>query len=287
MTGHKKLNNNETTMDVITSQRTRPFLKWLGNKYRCLDNILPNFPEGRRLVEPFAGSCAIFLNTSFKTYLLGEKSADLIHLYSFLQQEGAPFIAQAKNYFRPKYNQEAIFYKLRDDFNQATNKRKRALLFLYLNRHGYNGLCRYNLKGGFNVPFGRYDAPYFPEKEMDYFHQKSQGVSFLYADFQDTIKQAKKGDVVYFDPPYAPLSNSANFTGYTHTKFGEEEQHVLANLAQGLANRGIPSLISNHDTPFTRALYQNASVTSFKVQRFISCKGNKRKPVRELLALFT
>lgn len=248
--------------------------------------IMTSLPKGRRLIEPFAGSCAVFLNSRYKHYLLGEKSADLIHLYTHLQEEGADFIQESRQYFKNKYNQEKMFYKLRQEFNATTHPRKRALLFLYLNRHGYNGLCRYNLQGGFNVPFGRYESPYFPEKEMLYFHKKSQGTRFIHADFKDTIKKVKKGDVVYFDPPYAPLSHSANFTAYTHTRFGEQEQRSLAQLSEKLANRGIPVLISNHDTPFTREIYQNASLTSFDVQRFVSCKGEDRKPVKEILALY-
>lgn len=268
------------------STARRPFLKWLGNKYRCINIILAQLPQGQRLVEPFAGSCAVFLNSQYKHYLLGEKSADLIHLYTHLQQEGPDFIQEARQYFKKKYNQEKTFYKLRQTFNATEHPRERALLFLYLNRHGYNGLCRYNQQGGFNVPFGRYDSPYFPEKEMLFFYQKSQGIQFIHADFKDTIRKVKKGDVVYFDPPYAPLSSSANFTAYTHTRFGEEEQRSLALLAEKLANRGIPALISNHDTPFTRKIYRNASLTSFDIQRFVSCKGENRRPVKEILALY-
>lgn len=266
--------------------RQRPFLKWLGNKYRCINIILDTLPEGKRLVEPFAGSCAVFLNTQYKHYLLGEKSADLISLYTCLQQEGPLFIREAKRYFQQKYNEKEAFYSLRQRFNRTRSPKKRALLFLYLNRHGYNGLCRYNQKGGFNVPFGQYNAPYFPEKEMIYFYQKSQGTQFIHADFTDTIKQVKKGDVVYFDPPYAPLSSSANFTAYTHSRFGEREQRQLAELSEKLASKGIPVLISNHDTGFTRDIYKRASLTTFKIQRYVSCKGHERKPVNEILALY-
>lgn len=275
-----------TQSELSAQHRQRPFLKWLGNKYRCIDIILKTLPDGHRLIEPFSGSCAVFLNSHFKRYLLGEKSADLIYLYTCLQKEGLPFIRAAKRYFTPQFNQEAVFYKKREEFNRTEDPRKRALLFLYLNRHGYNGLCRYNRQGGFNVPFGRYDSPYFPEKEMIFFHSKSQGIRFIHADFKETIKRAKKGDVVYLDPPYAPLTDSANFTAYTHTRFGEDEQRVLANMAQRLADRGIPVLISNHDTPFTREIYQNATLKTFDVQRFVSCKGHARQSVKELLALY-
>ena len=137
----------------------RPFLKWLGNKYRHIDKLLRLLPDGKRLVEPFAGSGAVFLNTSFNHYLLGEKNADLVSLYQHLQAEGESFIEDCKRLFKPRYNQAKAYYKLRDSFNASKNHRERAIMFLYLNRHGYNGLCRYNLNGGFNVPFGLYKSP--------------------------------------------------------------------------------------------------------------------------------
>ncbi|MDF1677182.1 MAG: Dam family site-specific DNA-(adenine-N6)-methyltransferase [Legionellaceae bacterium] len=268
-------------------QRTKPFLKWAGGKYRCLDHIIKALPAGMRLVEPFAGSGAVFLNAPHAQFLLTDANADLISLYMHLKREGPRFIRYCARFFSDKHNQVDSYYQYRIQFNQSTpGSRKRAALFLYLNRHGYNGLCRYNLSGQYNVPFGRYIKPYFPEKELEFFYQKSQAAALMQADFTQTFLNTKPGDVVYCDPPYAPLSKTSQFTAYTRQKFGESEQIMLAKLAKETAQNGVPVIISNHDTPFTRDLYQEARISAFPVRRNISCKGHKRIAVRELIAVF-
>lgn len=266
--------------------RTRPFLKWAGNKFRCLDNILGSFPSANRLIEPFAGSAAVFINSNFPDNILAEENIDLINLFKFVQQEGDAFIDHCQLFFSPKNNSEKQYYLLREQFNQCNNPRERAALFLYLNRHGYNGLCRYNRLGGYNVPFGRYSKPYFPRHEMRYFHKKSQHAQFIKADFRVTFAKAKPGDLIYCDPPYAPREQSTNFTNYVNKAFGEEEQIILAELAMEYAARGITVIISNHDTPFTRHHYRYGEIKSFTVPRSINCNGENRIPVHELIAIF-
>lgn len=266
---------------------TRPFLKWAGNKYRIIDRVKKALPAGKCLIEPFAGSAAVFLNTDYERYIINDNNPDLINLYNLLKNEGITFIKKCRHYFSGKYNNEEQYYKLRKQFNETNNQHKRAVLFVYLNRHGYNGLCRYNLKGGYNVPFGRYKAPYFPEKEMLIFHEKAQNAEFVLSSFEEVIQSAKKGDVIYCDPPYVPLSSSANFTSYSTGSFNIEKQQQLAELAKQTSARGIPILISNHNTAFTRKAYNKANkITKFHVQRFISCNGKKRGTAGELLALF-
>ncbi len=267
--------------------RTKPFLKWAGGKYRCLDQVIRSLPNASRLVEPFVGSGAVFLNAPHTHFLLTDANDDLIALYKHLKQEGTRFIHYCERFFCEANNQSERYYQYRIEFNQSKpGSRRRAALFLYLNRHGYNGLCRYNLSGQYNVPFGRYVKPYFPQKELDIFYQKSQTAEFTKADFKKTFLQTKPGDIVYCDPPYAPLSKTSQFTAYTRQKFGESDQIQLAALAKDTAQKGIPVIISNHDTPFTRDLYHTAHITSFPVRRNISCKGNKRLAVRELIAVF-
>ncbi len=251
-----------------------------------MDKIKPILPMGERLIEPFTGSGALFLNTKYPTYLLAEKNPDLLITYQKLQQHGESFIKECQPYFTSKYNQEEQYYLCRERFNRTRSKNVRARLFLYLNRNGYNGLCRYNQKGLFNVPFGRYIKPYFPKEEMTYFHQKTKSAEFLFADFEETLSHAQVGDVVYCDPPYLPLSKSASFTSYTSKNFNHQRQRKLATIAKALANRGIPVLISNHDTPEARRLYKDAEITTFEIQRHISCNGQKREKVKELLALY-
>lgn len=266
--------------------RRRSFLKWAGNKYSSLDNILAVLPKASRLIEPFAGSGVIFLNADYPQFIIGEENTDLIALFQALQQEGPVFISDCKFFFNDTSNTASYYYQRRDEFNQCTDPRQRALLFLYLNRHGYNGLCRYSIKSGYNVPFGDMKAPYFPEQEMQHFHQKSQQASFLQADFKETFKQARSGDVIYCDPPYAPRTQFSNFSSYTHKKFGEQEQIALAELAASYASKGITVVISNHDTTFTRHQYRDSQIISFPVKRTINCQGANRLPVQELLAIF-
>lgn len=264
----------------------RPFLKWAGNKFRIIDRVNNRLPDGKRLIEPFAGSGALFLNSDFDHYLLCDTNADLITLYTLLQQEGDAFIEECRRLFTPANNSEQAYYRLRERLNATRDPRRRATLFVYLNRHGYNGLCRYNRKGGFNVPFGRYKRPYFPEAEMRAFHHQAQRAEFRQQSFEQVMRETRPGDVVYCDPPYAPLSPSANFTAYSAGGFDLTLQQTLATLAEESAARGVPVLISNHDTPLTRRLYKAARSNYFQVQRYISCNGAKRDKAGELLALF-
>lgn len=270
-------------------QPVRPFLKWAGNKYRIIEKIRRRLPPGSRLVEPFAGSGAVFLNTRYDSYLLADSNADLILLYRQLQQAGEAFVDCARELFQPQNNGETAYYRFREEFNATGATARRAALFVYLNRHGYNGLCRYNSGGGFNVPFGRYRKPYFPEREMLAFAERAQQAEFVHADFRQVMVSARPGDVIYCDPPYVPLSRTASFTTYSAGGFDLEAQHELAELARDAAERGIPVLISNHNTPFTQQTYNahGAQLSRFQVQRYISCNGAQRGKARELLALFS
>ncbi|MFT4058070.1 MAG: Dam family site-specific DNA-(adenine-N6)-methyltransferase [Legionella sp.] len=266
--------------------KIRSFLKWAGSKYNCLDKIIPFLPSGKRLIEPFAGSGAVFMNTHYSIHLLAESNLDLVNLFTCLQKEGEQFIKFCQKYFKPETNNKELYYQIRADFNQSAYNRQRAAFFLYLNRHGYNGLCRYNSKGGYNVPFGQYIKPYFPVNEMKLFHAKSQTAEFLHQDFRKTFEYAERGDVIYCDPPYVPLRETTNLLPYTNKLFTTEDQIELTELAKETAAKGIPVILSNHDTAFTRHYYRKAKIKSFPVARFINCQGNLRKPAKELIAIF-
>lgn len=267
--------------------KTKPFLKWAGSKFRCIETILNSLPPAKRLIEPFTGSGAIFINSNYPDYLLAEENNDLVALFESLQKEGEEFIDYCAQFFSSDNNCAEKYYQFRELFNQSIDMRHRAALFLYLNRHGYNGLCRYNQRGLYNVPFGRYSKPYFPRLEMHYFHKKSHCAKFIQSDFRQTFALAQAGDLIYCDPPYVPLSSSANFSSYTHKKFNENDQIDLAHLAMESAERGITVIISNHDTDFTRHHYRHSKIFSFPVSRFISCQANKRQSAQELVAIFS
>lgn len=266
--------------------RIRPFLKWAGSKIHCLETILNSLPPANRLIEPFTGSGAIFVNSNYSNYLLAEGNNDLISLFLCLQEGGEEFINYCADFFSTENNSAEQYYQFRKQFNQSTDLKYKSALFLYLNRHGYNGLCRYNQSGIYNVPFGRYMKPYFPRKEMTHFYHKSKLAQFLQGDFRQTFQQAQPGDLIYCDPPYVPLSSSAHFSSYTSKKFSENDQIDLASLAFETAQRGVTVVISNHDTSFTRHQYRHSRIHSFPVKRLISCQSKTRSAVQELVAVF-
>lgn len=249
---------------------------------------LPPPSKTRRLIEPFAGAGALFANSGYQKCLINDANEDLIHIYRILKSDHERYIKEASALFVPKRNDPDHYYRLREQLNNSSDHFERAVLFLYLNRHGYNGLCRYNRKGGFNVPFGRYKRPYFPESELRHFSEVLQHTEIKRGDYGAVVSKAKRGDVVYCDPPYVPLSATASFTDYARGGFSLDDQQRLATLAEEASERGATVVISNHNTPFTRKIYaQSNQIKRFKVQRFISAKGGERKPVSELLAIYT
>jgi len=271
---------------ITSKQSIRPFLKWAGGKYRLSSRIRNMLPEGNRLIEPFTGSGAVFLNTDYDHYLLGDINPDLIDLYQQLQTNGDHFIQYARQWFTEKENTKVAYYQWRERFNQLSSSKEKSALFIYLNRHGYNGLCRYNKSGLLNVPFGSYKKPYYPADEMSQFAEKSKKVVFVCCGFNEIMNRARKNNVVYCDPPYVPLSDSSNFTSYAKEGFGLDSQLQLSKKAYKLSQRGVPVLISNHENALTKEIYEHARIERFKVQRMISCKGSKRNEVTELLALY-
>lgn len=268
-------------------KKHRAFLKWAGGKYSLVEEIERHLPPARKLVEPFVGAGSVFLNTDFEQYLLADINPDLINLYNIIKEQPEQYIRDSKALFTPEYNQKGAYLEIREAFNRTDDPYTRSLYFLYMNRHGFNGLCRYNKKGGFNVPFGSYKKPYFPEDEMYFFAEKAKRATFVCEGYQQTFSRARKGSVIYCDPPYAPLSSTANFTSYAGNGFSLDDQAALADAAERAANeRDIPVLISNHDTTLTRRLYHGAELSVVKVKRTISRNGGSRNKVDELLALF-
>ena len=267
-------------------KKNRAFLKWAGGKYPLLDDIKRHLPQGECLIEPFVGAGSVFLNTDFSRYILADINSDLISLYNIVKTRTDEYVQASRELFMPETNQAEVYYRFREEFNASQDPFRRAVLFLYLNRFGYNGLCRYNLRGEFNVPFGRYKKPYFPEAELYHFAEKAQNAEFYCLSYEECMNRADSNSVVYCDPPYAPLSATANFTAYHTNSFSPKEQAHLAEMAEKLVSKQIPVLISNHDTPDTREWYRAAKHFQVKVRRSISSNGGTRKKVNELLALY-
>lgn len=275
-------------MSPVTIKTYRPFLKWAGGKHRLVPFIAEHIPPGnyQRLVEPFAGSAALSLALEFEHYLISDINTDLINLYQQLKREGKAFIDHAHSFFNSANNEAQRYYQLREEFNHSQDPITRAALFIYLNRHGFNGLCRYNRQGAFNVPFGRYKRPYFPRQEMLHFLQKAPRMHFQVCHFEEVFAQTQPQDLVYCDPPYVPLSETASFTAYSKESFGHQQQAHLAQLARQAQLRDVTTVISNHDVTLTRQLYQQAKLCYTRVQRTIAAKGARRESVPELLAVY-
>lgn len=273
-----------------SGSKIRPFLKWAGGKYKSIDKIKKKFPkECKRFVEPFLGAGSIALNVDYPHSIVNDTNKDLIQLWQFLKNKGEEFVSDCEKLFVDKNNKEDVFYKFRDEFNTTKDKWRKAILFVYLNRHCFNGLCRYNADGNYNVPFGKYDKPYFPREEFEICINKIKNFDFHNKDFREIFDLVQKDDLVYCDPPYLPMSETASFDAYAQGGFALKDQIELAELAMKAAKKGAIVVISNHYNWYSREIYVNmcgAKITSLDVARTISGTSNKRNPVKEILAVF-
>ena len=270
----------------------KPFLKWAGNKYRVLDHLLPLIGTPKTYVEPFAGSCAAALNVDAKRYVLNDINPDLINLYNYLTNPNDDnFIPYCGDFFRPENNDKEEYIALRKYFNDSTDTLERSRLFVYLNRHCFNGLTRYNSGGGFNVPFGKMKNPMLPSTAMMdfrmYFLMRKHIFANVHFDDGRLYAGLGSGDVVYLDPPYVPASDTANFASYAKQGFSYDEQVALVKRAESIASQGAKVIVSNHDTDVSRELYKNAKIHSLQVSRSISAKGSSRKKANELIAVYS
>jgi DNA adenine methylase len=267
----------------------RPFLKWAGAKTRIVERIRETYAQTqpKRLIEPFLGSCAVALNLNFSQSLLADRNQDLVDVYKFLKRDCTRFVAACERLFVDANNIAERYYALREEFNTTKLRWRRATLFVYLNRHGFNGLCRYNADGQFNVPFGKYTKPYFPRTEMLALGGFLRNADIECSDFRGMLSRATRGDFVYCDPPYVPVTQNG-FTAYASGGFTFADQKALAELAEKAADQGATVAISNHDTPEIRELYREhgARVKGFLVSRTISCDGKNRQKAKEIIAVF-
>lgn len=260
----------------------KTILKWAGSKARIIDKLQPYLPNTKRLIEPFGGSCAVMMNTDYERYLIADNNGDLINLYMSLIRDPKTVISIAKGVFISG-NTEEQYYYFRSLFNEGQLKlswASIAALFLYLNRHGFNGVCRYNKSGEFNVPFGRYKKPYFPENEILSFIAKANRADFYHAPWQKTLYAADVGDGVYCDPPYLNT-----FSSYTKEGFNSQEHEELAKSLYLLWEKlGVPSTVSN--SICAKEIYADLGFTVHEIEapRSIAANGT-RKPAKEIIAV--
>ena len=283
----------------------RSLVKWPGGKSRVIPDLLPVLSKADCLVEPFVGGASVFLNTEYRRYVLGDINPDLINLYRQITHWPDEVIKAARPLFKV-YGDKDGYKWIRDDFNARARdcmaphdmfengpdagKILRAAQFLYLNRHGYNGVVRYNRQGGYNVPFGKHKTPpYFPEEQIRLFSEKANDTKaiFLCCPFQSTLKVMIGSDsVIYCDPPYLPVSETSNFTQYHVAPFGvKEHRQLAAALIQANIQTGAPVILSNSDTPETREIYRHFNFQEISVNRSVSANAVTRGAAKEVIGV--
>lgn len=262
----------------------RTILKWAGSKVSIMEQLRQHLPETKRLVEPFAGSCAVMMNTDYEQYLIADVNNDLITMYQQIASDNIDEVIRTASGIFELEVIESGYYIERDFFNKSKHILQPefiAAYFIYLNRHCYNGLCRYNKKGGFNVPYGNYKKAYFPEKEIHAFAAKARKADIKCQNWAETLLHTRAGDGVYCDPPYM----GTGFTQYHTAGFNDADQVALAEtLAVLHDHRGIPVTVSN--SIVAKELYADLGFTVHEIDapRSVAANGNRKK-VREIIAV--
>jgi DNA adenine methylase len=298
--------------------KAHPFLKWAGGKRQLLEQLESNFPSElesgllTRYVEPFAGSGAVFFKV-FQSYpvqefLIADLNPELILVYQTIQRQVEGLIeqlAKIESRFREMEDAERrnFYYQIRELFNEQResidygeynpNWIKRAAYMIFLNRTGYNGLFRLNSKGEFNVPCGRYKNPRLLDAEnLRNVSAVLKQVSIRYGDFEEIADFVHAKTLVYFDPPYRPLSETAHFTTYSREVFDDRQQLRLADFYRYLDGRGAKLMLSNSDPhnvdledDFFEQAYRGFRIERLQAKRNINSDPQKRGPITELLIL--
>lgn len=269
-----------------TAPAPRPFLKWVGGKTQLLDQMEPLLPATfGRYFEPFVGGAALFFDLRSKERMTGpvvlsDVNAELVDCYLAVRDRVDAVIRalRAHRYASDHY------YEVRAQNPADLSLARRAARTIFLNKTGYNGLYRVNRSGQFNVPFGRHTRPSFCDAaNLRACSRALSGVSIEVGDFSTVLEQAKKGDFVYFDPPYVPLSPTSTFTAYVPGGFGEAEQRKLAKVFSKLAARGVHVMLSNSDTPLVRELYGDYRIDTVYAARSVNSNAARRGKLREVV----
>jgi len=267
----------------------RPFLKWVGGKGQLLPKLLERVdaasPFGR-YHEPFVGGGALFFEMQRSDRLprakayLSDNNDRLIETYAGVQSEVDRLITLLEKH-RDRHSEE-YFYEVRAKVPR--DPLARAARIIFLNKTCYNGLYRENRKGQFNAPFGRYKNPAICDAD----NLRAVAGALKHAKLEcrhfDTVgEHVKRGDLVYFDPPYHPVSKTASFTGYDKGGFGEDSQRLLAKDFADLSARGVMVLLSNSMTDLVRELYRDFTIEEVFARRNVNSRADRRGPVPEAL----
>lgn len=266
----------------------KPVLKWVGGKTQLLEHIRERVPSNfNTYYEPFIGGGAVLFDLAPKNAVVGDMNKELINLYEVIKSSPDALVKSLGMHI----NSPEYFYELRalDRDHKSYSKLSpvlKASRIVYLNKTCYNGLFRVNSRGELNAPFGYYKNPNYCDvdniKALSQYFNKNN-VVFLQGDFEEIVASAQKGDFVYFDPPYDPVSASASFTGYSAGGFGRGDQIRLKQCCDVLHNKGVYFLLSNSATDFILDLYKDYKIDKVYAKRAINCKGNGRQAVPEVL----
>ncbi len=268
----------------------KPFVKWAGGKRQILDKLKKHVPENfDTYYEPFIGGGALLFELSPKKAIINDSNEELMNVYRCLCNEDKfKKMCSVLNHYEKEHSEE-FYYEIRNkdrsisSYNRLSDYTKAART-IYLNKACFNGLYRVNSKNQFNVPFGKktkvntYEGSNLITVSN---YLTINDVTILCVDFEEAVKDAKKGDFVYFDPPYD--SDTSTFNSYTEDGFGKEEQVRLAKVYKELANRGVYVMLSNHNTSLVKELYKDYNIDVIEAKRNINSNGKKRGYVEEVI----
>jgi DNA adenine methylase len=263
----------------------RPFLKWVGGKTQLLEQIEPMLPSRfERYFEPFVGGAALFFALRgrglARSAVLSDVNRELVDCYVAIRDHVEAVIRALRAHrYEPEH-----YYAVRAWKPLELEPAERAARTIFLNKTGYNGLYRVNRSGQFNVPFGRFTNPAFCDPDtLRACSHALRGVAIENRDFSAVLEDARKGDFVYFDPPYVPLSPTSDFTAYVPGGFGEAQQKKLAGVFAKLARRGVQVMLSNSETPFVRELYAAYHVEVVHASRSVNSNAARRGKLHEVV----
>ena len=276
------------TKNILVS----PILKWVGGKRQLLPQIIPLINKNcTTYVEPFVGGGAVLFELQPRRAIINDYNAELINVYLTVKEHPEELIALLEQH--AANNSEDYFYEIRAldrtaDYSALSNIEKAARI-IYLNKTCYNGLYRVNSAGQFNAPYGKYKNPNIVNQTTIRAMSKylnSAKIDIRQGDYREVLKGLRKGAFVYLDPPYMPISASANFTGYTESGFGYAEQVALKEECDKLRKKGIGFLQSNSDCPEIRALYADYDIITVQAKRAINSNATKRGEINEVLIYY-
>ena len=278
-------------MSQILSVEPKPFVKWAGGKRQLLDVIEKHLPRRfETYYEPFLGGGAVLFHMLAQNpdarCKASDLNSDLVLAYVTVRDRVDELIQSLQNHAKNyKKNPDSYYYKVREQ--EPKDQIEKVSRLLFLNRTCFNGLYRVNSKGKFNVPLGRYSNPNIVNEENLYAVSnilRTRKVQFSCRDFTSVLDDADRGDFVYFDPPYQPVSDTANFTSYTNRDFTYEDLQKLVKVSEKLSERGCKVLHSNSNSPEVRALFsKDWKIVAIRANRAINSDSSKRTGHTELL----